>query len=170
MRIFFALWPDADSRRELAGWARRLQAVCGGTTIRSENLHLTLAFIGDVDIEQVAALRAAAARVQARRFTLRLDQAGCWKHKRIIWAGADVVSVALSELVADLRDSLAAAQLPFDGQAFVPHVTLLREASAPVNWPELTPITWTVGSYALVKSTSAERGVRYVVEALARLD
>ena len=48
-RVFFALWPTAAERAQLAAWQAPLKRLCGGRAMRGETLHNTLVFIGDVD-------------------------------------------------------------------------------------------------------------------------
>ena len=163
MRLFFALWPDEGVRAQLARWARELHAACGGRLMRSENLHLTLAFLGNVEDAGVAAVERAAAAVVPRAYSLTLDQPGYWKHNRIAWAGAAVVPPELEALVAGLRAALANARVDFDPKAFVSHVTLLREASEPRAMPALPPIEWKPDSFALVRSVAQPRGSGYEV-------
>ncbi len=131
--------------------------------MRSENLHLTLAFLGNVDDARAAEVERAADAVAARAFSLILDQPGYWKHNRIAWAGAAVVPPELEALVADLRAALANAHIVFDPKAFVSHVTLLRDASEPRALPALPPIEWKPDSFALVRSAALPRGSRYEV-------
>ncbi|MGB7543265.1 MAG: RNA 2',3'-cyclic phosphodiesterase [Burkholderiales bacterium] len=163
MRLFFALWPDERVRVQLARWARELHAACGGRQGRPENLHITLAFLGNVDDARVAEAERAADAVAPRAFSLILDQPGYWKRNRIAWAGASVVPPELEALVADLRAALANARVDFDPKAFVSHVTLLRDAHEPRAMPVLAPIEWKPDSFALVRSEALPRGSRYEV-------
>ncbi|MGC2520161.1 MAG: RNA 2',3'-cyclic phosphodiesterase [Burkholderiales bacterium] len=163
MRLFFALWPEERVRAQLARWARELHAACGGRQGRPENVHITLAFLGNVDDARVAEVERAADAVAPRAFSLILDQPGYWKRNRIAWAGASVVPPELEALVADLRAALANARVAFDPKAFVSHVTLLRDASEPRAMPALPPIEWKPDSFALVRSEALPRGSRYEV-------
>ena len=56
MRLFFALWPEPDTQRrwheELASYVKPL----GGRRVPAENLHLTLAFLGEVPGTRINAL------------------------------------------------------------------------------------------------------------------
>jgi 2'-5' RNA ligase len=151
LRLFFALWPDPGARAALAGWARAAHALCGGRLMRPQNLHFTLAFLGDTDAARLDALLAAAATVTPRRFVVDVDRAEYWRHNRIVWAGAAVVPEALAALVAELRGALDAAGFRYDAKAFVPHVTLVRDAR-PAALPALAPVAWPVASFVLVKS------------------
>lgn len=162
MRLFFALWPNAVTRTRLDRWGQALHEICGGRRIPAENLHLTLAFLGNVADARVPEVGAAMDRVAARRFLLTLDTPGYWKKNSIAWAGTSVVPAELEALAAELRASLAAASIPFDPQPFAVHVTLLRDARAPAAMPALEPIAWPVDGYALVASADGRYEVRKV--------
>ena len=47
-RVFFALWPDEETRRALLRATRSAVRRCGGRATPSDNLHVTLAFLGPV--------------------------------------------------------------------------------------------------------------------------
>jgi len=165
VRLFFALWPDAAVRGALAAWATALQRVCGGRPTRSNNLHMTLAFLGDTALARVEELKRIAGDVTPRGFELLVDQPGYWKHNRIAWAGASGDPSALTEMVVDLRAALQAAKFRFDAKPFVSHVTLLRKAHAPAKMPALTPIVWRGSGFALIRSAPGPNGTEYTVEA-----
>jgi 2'-5' RNA ligase len=160
MKLFFALWPDAATRARLDDWARSIHSACGGRRTRAENLHQTLAFLGNVEEARLAAVEAAADRVPPRRFTLRLDQPGYWKKNRIAWAGCSAVPSELSELAAELRAALHDSRIAFDTKPFAVHVTLARDASAPAAMPVVDPIDWPVDGFALVSSTNGRYEIR----------
>jgi RNA 2',3'-cyclic 3'-phosphodiesterase len=162
--LFFALWPDAVVRAELAAWAAALHGACGGRPMRSGNLHLTLAFLGDTPVARAEELKRAAATVVRRRFELVLDRPGYWKHNRIAWAGASDDPAALTQMVAALRGALGEAGFRFDAKPFVSHVTLLRKARPPGEMPALAPIVWRGSGFALVRSVPGPDGSDYVVD------
>ena len=58
LRLFFALWPDAAARAAIAAFAHEVAQRAGGRDPREENLHVTLAFVGDVSPDRIAALAA----------------------------------------------------------------------------------------------------------------
>ena len=163
VRLFFALWPDEKVRAQLARWSSELHALCGGRPTRSENLHVTLAFLGGVEEARVAEVERAAGEVAAEVISLVLDQPGYWKHNRIAWAGASVVPPGLEALVSGLRAALVKSQIGFDAKSFVSHVTLLRDARDPKAMPALAPIEWRLGGFALVQSVRLPQGSRYEI-------
>lgn len=151
-------------RARLAAWARALRAVCGGRPTRTENLHLTLAFLGEVEDARLAGLERAAGELAPapRAGVLVLDRPGYWKRNRIAWAGASAPPPELDDMVSELRGALARSRVEFDPKPFATHVTLLREAREPQALPALEPIAWELNGFALVRSP-AGRGGSYEV-------
>uniref|UniRef100_UPI002FDC87E7 2'-5' RNA ligase family protein n=1 Tax=Pelomicrobium sp. TaxID=2815319 RepID=UPI002FDC87E7 len=72
-RLFFALWPDEALERRLVRLVDRVVLACGGRGVPAGKLHLTLVFLGDVERERVAPLRALAASVDGPQVELTLD-------------------------------------------------------------------------------------------------
>lgn len=149
-RLFFAAWPPAGVAQALADWAREAQKQCGGRATRAENIHLTLAFLGDADA-QVA--RATAAPVRRPALAFRIEQARYWKHNQIVWAGPLETPAALRALAHDLGER----------REFAAHVTLLRNARTPGALPELSALTWPVTEFTLVISVLGPTGPSYEV-------
>lgn len=161
-RLFFALWPGEGVRARLADWSRELHALCGGRVPLAQDLHLTLAFLGQVPEGRIGEVERAAGEVSATAATLLLDRPGFWKHNRIAWAGASSVPAELESLARGLREALERFRIAFDPKPFVPHVTLLREAREPRSLPALEPIRWHFDAFVLA-GPSARGGGRYEV-------
>jgi 2'-5' RNA ligase len=161
MRLFFALWPENDLLAKLARWAQR--AAGRGRAMRRENIHLTLAFLGDTDAALVPDLIALAAQVRFEPISLRLDRVGYWKHNRIIWCGAGEEPQALAALVGGLRAGLDAAGIRYERKPFVSHMTLVRDAPGLDAAPAWIPLDWEAKDFALVSSARIEGRVSYQV-------
>ena len=101
-----------------------------------ENLHLTLAFIGEYG--EPEAVMEAAASVAFRPVCLRLD--GIGNFGNLYWAGL-AKDEALSAYVGKLRRALAAREIPYDRKRFSPHITLVRGAvfHGASAWPQVEP-------------------------------
>ena len=161
LRLFFALWPSDDLQGRLAAWAK--QAAGRGRAMRRENIHLTLAFLGDTDRTLLPELKAIAAEVHIDPVRLALDRVGYWKHNRLIWCGASAEPQPLLAMVADLRERLNAAGVRFDPKPFVAHVTLVRNAAGLEAAPAWIPLLWEANDFALVGSERVEGRVTYRV-------
>jgi RNA 2',3'-cyclic 3'-phosphodiesterase len=163
LRLFFALAPDAATRAALAALARDVAGAMGGRAPRDENLHLTLAFLGQQPSGRVAALAAigAAAATAAPPFVLTLDRVGAFRSAGIGWAGTDRVPPALQAVVAALAAGLAAAGLPVERRPFHPHVTLVRRGTRAPEGIAPAPLDWHVERLVLMASDTLPEGPRY---------
>lgn len=163
-RVFFALWPGDLVRSDLHQLSLLCHESCGGRRTRRENIHLTLVFLGDVELPRLDALHRVGAEVAAARFTLTLDVLGHWKHNRIVWAGATRTPPALDALVQNLEQRLDAAGFRFEHWPYVPHITLLRKALCREGAPPLTRrVRWDAEDFVLVQSVRGEDGSAYNV-------
>jgi 2'-5' RNA ligase len=161
-RVFFALWPEPDLRGALATWGRAMQRELGGRLTRAETIHLTLAFIGEVDAEGLDALRAIGGRLNGAAFDLPIDRVGCWPHNGVAWAGSAATPSAVSALVGDLRDELGREGFRVENRNFETHITLLRKARcAPLRWQPPEPLAWPVRRFVLVRSVLSSEGSTY---------
>lgn len=143
-----------------------MHRLCTGRRVPTDNIHITLAFLGQVDPGRFDAIVAAARGVRARHFVLCLDQPGYWTHNHIAWLGTKQIPEELTTMVADLRAALAQTGIGFDPKAFTPHVTLVRNARPPKEeWPTLNPVEWPVNGFALISSERDESGPYYRVAA-----
>ncbi len=136
----------------------RQQNVRGNYT-PPENLHITLAFIGEYnDPDKVMA---AMSRMRFAPFSVTMDHIGCFGD--LWWAGI-AENKALEALARDLRRALAEADIPFDKKHFRAHVTFLRRAenmNAASVLKQIRPVTMAVNGISLMLSTRGKNGMIY---------
>lgn len=161
LRVFFALWPQEPVRRELFAWAQACHPAAGGRLLRRENLHATLAFLGEIERSRLPELSRLAEAVRGARFTLLLDRVGYWPHNRIVYAGAASMPAELSDLSAALTQALAGSGFRTEERPYVAHVTLLRDARRAPPDVAVEPLQWEVDAMVLVESARSEGRVIY---------
>lgn len=160
-RVFFALWPDPQSRDALAAHVERTDA--GGRPVPSAHLHLTLVFPGSVPADRVPALREQASAVRGASFTLTLDRIDCFPRAAVAWIGPSVTPPALQALAGALSDACTRAGTPGDGRSFSPHVTLRRRIARQPVPAAVPPVSWPVRDFVLVESGSGGTPGAYAV-------
>lgn len=162
-RVFFALWPNAAIAAELARSGKILHDACGGRRTRKETIHLTLVFLGEVELARLDELVALAGEIRMPAFSLEITRWGCWPHNRVAWAGPQETPDELCQLVDELRRRLNCAGFRFDAKPFAPHVTLLRKADCRrVPLPDKS-IAWPIRHFVLVRSATSDAGAAYEV-------
>jgi 2'-5' RNA ligase len=155
-RLFFALWPEEEQRQRLGTILSELPKRHGREP-HPDDLHLTLAFLGELDCERRACVEAAAQSVSGSAFSLVLDRLGYWPRPRILWCGSSQRPEALLCLLADLNRRLLACGLEPERRPFSPHVTLARKAPPIEARPVEPPLIWPVAEFVLVQSNPGER-------------
>jgi RNA 2',3'-cyclic 3'-phosphodiesterase len=148
--------------------------------VRSENLHVTLKFLGDVEEAALSALGEALAGALAGVAAPRLQVQGVGAfptvaRPRVLVSHLHGDAAGLAGLASLCEDVAAAAGHPREERPFRPHVTIGRVRGArrgaalePIFAPhaqESFGAPFTVGSVVLYESRPAPHGVRYVPRA-----
>jgi 2'-5' RNA ligase len=112
------------------------------TWVQPENLHLTLVFLGDIQMEEVPQLCQAMERAVAPLppFDLEVRGVGAFpsaERPRTIWLGVKRGTEEMVELHASLEKELAELGYRSEGRRYRPHLTLGRVRQAPRNAGEL---------------------------------
>lgn len=158
MRQFIAIRLDDNVKDALTAVQKTLRANrVGGNYTKIENLHLTLAFIGEYgDPDRVLEVIRS---VPFEPIPIRLQGFGSFGD--LYWCGL-ARSDELSAYVGRLRRALAAADIPFDRKKFSPHITLLRKPSTDrmpgVAVPEAS---MTARRVSLMRSERGKNGMIY---------
>jgi 2'-5' RNA ligase len=162
MRLFFALWPDKAAVEAIQTIQAGLAPHCGGRSMRREQLHVTLAFLGEVPDAAARPLPALLENIAARRFVFRLNRFGNWFPPGLVWMGSEQMDPALADLKADLDHGLKGCGFAVEERAFRPHLTLFRNAERRAP-PGVCDISWVVNEVTLVRSEPSQRGSHYEV-------
>jgi 2'-5' RNA ligase len=163
LRVFFALWPDETVRRVVAAMAKAVATTGRGRAPPPQNMHLTLAFVGEVAAERLPALQAIGAQAAAAGspFTLRFDRLGSFRDAGIAWLGTGAAEPALQALVDGLAAGLAADGFPVERRPFRAHVTLARRCARPPVAVDVPAVVWPVEAFTLTASELAPGGSQY---------
>lgn len=142
IRAFFAIDLDGSSRRAVCALSAVLRECPGGEAVRwvrSEALHVTLRFLGDIEPEQVAPLARAVAAEAAEReaFALTLGAARLFPSPRRPRVVALEVGpeAELSGLAAAVERGTAVCGLEPEVRPFRAHLTLgrIRQGRGPAT-------------------------------------
>ena len=157
MRLFIAVELSDEMKDSLVSAQDSMydRGVRGNYT-SDENMHLTLAFIGEYPAPEP--VLDALSTVSFSPFDIALDGFGCFGD--LGWAGLKE-SLPLEAVVRRVRRALAENDIPFDRKRFSPHITLIRKASGKVSGIELKQASMTVRSISLMRSDRGRNGMIY---------
>ena len=131
MRLFIAIRLSEEMNKSIAGTLHGLkQQGIRGNYVPLQNLHLTLAFIGET--EDPGAVKEAMKNIRWKPFKLSLSEMGTFGD--LLWVGMKG-NQGLSAAAKSVREALEAAGIDYDRKKFTPHVTIVRKAAG--NWKQV---------------------------------
>jgi len=151
-RVFFALWPDPETQCQLARLGKALHLEMGGRATRESSIHLTLAFLGDVNGEQLEGLHRIAADVVFQPFTMSIDRSGCFAQSKVAWLAPRTMPLPLLSLVEQLQGELKQSGFRLEERPYTPHITVVRDAKCKRIEASLGTVEWRVEAFVLVRS------------------
>ncbi len=157
------MWPDERTRQQLNDATRDAVDGTDGKPVSAANLHITLAFLHFVETDRLECIQAAASRVECEPFDLDIREIGHFKRAKILWAGPTTAPRPLVTLVGDLWRELKPCGFTAETRPFNAHVTLARKIRRMPHEAGMRPVSWRVGSIALVESVTKPSGARYAV-------
>ena len=160
MRLFIAVPLAEDMKKALVACMHDLKRQgVEGNYVPAQNLHLTLAFIGEYD--QPGKVKEILEQVPFPEFRLSLSEKG--NFGSTLWAGVKG-NQKLKSYAKALRSALADAGIPFDPAPFVPHITLVRRMSARKPFQLVLPrADMMVKKASLMKSEQRDGRVVYKI-------
>ena len=151
MRLFIAVNFSEDMIAGLVYLRDRLRSCStGGGFTPPENMHLTLAFIGECDDNQANAVKAAMDNVTLKPIEVTVDRVGCFPGG-IWWAGVRPDNNLL-EVQKELTRKLTDAGFRLDSRPYTPHITLGRQVVTDARPYEVEPFGEAAFSIELMKS------------------
>ncbi|MBO8141556.1 MAG: RNA 2',3'-cyclic phosphodiesterase [Firmicutes bacterium] len=137
VRTFVAVPLDERARQAVARWQNRLATLDPVVKwVEPANLHLTLAFLGDVAAADLGRVSEAVARGASGYgpFVLQFGEFGVfpgWRDPRVLWIGVAGGAQMLTELAASVTRELETCGFPPGGRPFRPHLTVGRFRRSP---------------------------------------
>lgn len=171
-RLFIALEPPVEIKKQLL----HLRRACPGARWQTtEQMHLTLVFIGELNKNRIPELLETLSQVTAEPLTLRLkgvDYFGSSRYPRILFADMED-NPALHKLYSQLYKAVAAMGLALENRKYRPHITLARLERTP--YPAIAEFlqhealfktdSFTLDQFHLFSSKQTNAGSEYRIEA-----
>ena len=153
MRLFIAIRFTDEIKKELLRSIEHLKSVSEyGNFTSPENLHLTLAFIGET--KRVEDVKRIIDAEDVRPFEIKIGKPGVFHRDggEIRWIGVDA-EAELFILASDIQSKLCDAGFDIDNREFKPHITLARQVICPPHTRlEIEKLSMKVESISLMRS------------------
>ncbi len=160
-RLFFALWPNEKTRKQIDAVNKQV-ALANVRKLKPQNLHITLLYLGEVSHEVEQTFTAKVMAVKSAPFAFYLDQIQYWETPKIICLTVSQQPKALLDLVNQLVEIGRAYPIHMHDRPYQAHVTLMRKVKQ--AYPLVyEPIYWQAESFVLVESISTTTGIRYEI-------
>jgi 2'-5' RNA ligase len=130
LRVFVALDIPDEVRRAIGDLIGKLEKTCRGARwVRTEGMHVTLKFVGEVSPEKAERIKSALAGVRSNTpVEMHFRGAGFCpneRHPRVFWAGIEA-SPNLAELAQGIEARMESLGVAREQRPFRPHLTLAR--------------------------------------------
>jgi 2'-5' RNA ligase len=179
VRLFFSIPVDATARAAVASVLRAMKRAAGEDAplswTRDEQLHFTIAFLGEQPEDALPRLREAAAPcAELRAFDLELRGAGAFpnpRRPRVLWLGLGSGGQQLEQVAGRLCTGLRDGGFPLEERPFRGHLTAARvkpggERSASRALQAVPPgtiATFKVERLCLMQSQLSPHGARHTL-------
>ncbi len=161
VRVFYASVPPLPLRTALGELARDAARHAHGRPVSANDIHLTLAFVGNIAVARMPALLAVGAGLRAQPIPAQLDVQGGFLRAGVAWVAPSTPLPPLTDLALALRSALDAAGIAQEKRAFHPHLTLARGCRGPYAHTPVGPLAWNVDHVALMQSELRIERARY---------
>ena len=162
-RLFFALWPDDNTRTNIRKHLKKLIQHSDGKGVPDHNLHITLSFLGSIDESKQRCAEQFADTLRLSPFKLNIDKVDYWSKPKVLWAGCNQIPEQLNSFAYELNNGMRRCGIDVDKRPYVPHITLMRKVNKVSQDKEFKAFQWEVSNFVLVESISRSEGVHYQV-------
>lgn len=133
MRLFIAILLSNDMKKSVTGTMHELKkAGVKGSYVPAQNLHVTLAFIGET--KDAAPVKEAMQTLSCKPFRMAFAEMGVFDN--LLWVGIKG-NQGLNKLARYVATALDEAQISYNRKKFVPHITIVRNMGGP--WKKVSP-------------------------------
>lgn len=152
MRLFAAINFNHETRSRLIALRDELRSQStDGNFSLDENLHITLAFIGEGSPKKIDKIKAILENVTFDPFETAVERLGTFSRGTLWWAGLRE-DKPLMMMQREIEYKLALCGFEMDGRKYSPHITLGREVVTGIKPWKIESFGETVSAVDLMKS------------------
>ena len=127
-RLFFALTCPPEQKRAIARWRSALR-LRGGRPVPTDNFHVTLLFLGAVDVALISDICTAAQNIRTPGVSMKLvlDRLETWHRAGVLALTPEQAPPELLRLVYALEQAMLPLMPTEVSREYRPHLTLMRD-------------------------------------------
>jgi 2'-5' RNA ligase len=166
-RLFLALVLPDDIKQQINNWRALHLETLEQSPVPVDNYHVTLAYIGTVNVEREKILIDNLKKIKADNFTLVINKTDYWPTPKVLHLIPTMTPPRLLDLQRKVNKAIEQIGLPIETRPYRPHLTLYRKIS-PDSFEELEDdglpephTTIEITQFAIYQSISSADGVHY---------
>lgn len=161
MRLFFALGFEEESNQDAVARIVTLkdQLSGNGRAVQNDNLHLTLAFLGEVHEADLPRVLGKGNTVNVPAFSLTTGEVRHWRKSKVQWLSIQEPPSALLSLATQLAPPAANDK----ALHYIPHITLRRHVANAETIPS-QPIHLNCRQFGLYQSVQVQQNGKTTVQ------
>ncbi len=175
MRAFIAVKMPMELKQNLQVEIDRLRALIKSESVRwvrSEGIHLTLKFLGEISNDTLGEVRQTLKREVERHPTckLRVGGFGCFPNRRrprVLWIGITEDKGTLAQVHSSINEKLVPLGFGKEGRPFHPHLTLGR-VRRNVSESDLSQLQDTVNKFVVGQIGQFEVREIHLIESILK--
>ena len=127
MRLFIAINFDEKTKDKIQEVQEKMKLISRGNYTKRENLHLTLAFLGEIPEDRIEDIKNAINSVEVPEMKLIFSKTGCFNRDSELWWIGIKQNKELTKMQKELVNTLKENGFKIESRKFVPHITIARE-------------------------------------------
>ncbi|MFC1726821.1 RNA 2',3'-cyclic phosphodiesterase, partial [candidate division KSB1 bacterium] len=132
IRTFIAIKIPGSVKSDINNWQDKLRGIVSGIKwVKSDNIHITLKFLGNIEEKMVLQLKEAIERSveNVSPFEIEVKGEGCFPNvnrPRVVWVGVDKGKDIISETVLKIENECSKLGFDRENRPYRPHLTVGR--------------------------------------------
>ena len=166
MRCFIGIELSLEATKEIERLQKIIKPYFVGKTTSSNNLHLTLKFLGEIEDNTLNEIKKRLSSIKYRPFELTLESIGVFSQEiiKIVWV--KVSTVPLQQLIDNCLNDIFKPEHEFMGHVTIARVKKLKNKDKflkLINSTNINMITFIVREFYLKESILTKEGPIYKV-------
>ena len=160
-RLFFALELPASQKTAITNWHNKQLPELNKAVV-SDNLHLTLCFLGNVNDDIAQHLTSTVIDLPFQTFEVTFSTLGLFKKPKVLYLNPDIIPPSLINLSLQINQLANQHGIVTEHQKYHPHITIAKKVNQLPQLTSTTSFKIRFKNVVLYHSKSTTYGVKYI--------